>query len=178
MDGGNFDEYMPTSKPEKFHYLVEMLTFGVMVVLLILMIALIVLVVKYKKSEKFASKQQIVRELRQSNSLFGGEKMTIQQKRDEVLRGLQGQEHMSPDLIKRQLASRFEDMSPELIKRNLAGGIGTENFINDLPMLGGGKLTDGAVALRAADPIVSEPISPSQQQYMKENELLEVLLYK
>jgi hypothetical protein len=62
--------------------------------------------------------------------------------------------------------------------RQLAGGLGAENFVSDLPMLGGGRLTDGAIAMRAADPIMSEPPSPSERQYMKENELLEHLLYK
>lgn len=62
--------------------------------------------------------------------------------------------------------------------RQLAGGLSAENFVSDLPMLGGGRLTDGAIAMRAADPIMSEPPSPSERQYMKENELLEHLLYK
>jgi hypothetical protein len=61
--------------------------------------------------------------------------------------------------------------------RDLVGGLSREKF-SGLPMLGGGKLTDGATALRAADPVSSEPVGPSERQYMKENELLEHLLYE
>jgi hypothetical protein len=154
-----------------------------------------------KVAERFSEKSRIAAALRKagSSTFFGTESLTTEQERQNVLRGLQGKERMSPELIKRDLASNFERMSPELIKRNLAtnfehmtqeekvkrglagglsGGSSSEGFINHMPMLGGGRLTDGAVALRAADPIVSEPPSPSERQYMKENELLEHLLNK
>lgn len=46
----------------------------------------------------------------------------------------------------------------------------------ELPMLGGADLTKTAKALRIADPRESDPISESERQYRKENELLEYLL--
>jgi hypothetical protein len=199
MEGGlDTKDFLPENKVERIHYLIVLLTFGMVIVLLILTI---VLLSSRKVAERFSEKSRIAAALRKagSSTFFGTESLTTEQERQNVLRGLQGKERMSPELIKRDLASNFERMSPELIKRNLAtnfehmtqeekvkrglagglsGGSSSEGFINHMPMLGGGRLTDGAVALRAADPIVSEPPSPSERQYMKENELLEHLLNK
>jgi hypothetical protein len=215
MEGGlDTKDFLPENKVERIHYLIVLLTFGMVIVLLILTI---VLLSSRKVAERFSEKSRIAAALRKagSSTFFGTESLTTEQERQNVLRGLQGKERMSPELIKRNLATNFERMSPELIKRDLAsnfermspelikrnlatnfehmtqeekvkrglagglsGGSSSEGFINHMPMLGGGRLTDGAVALRAADPIVSEPPSPSERQYMKENELLEHLLNK
>lgn len=200
MDGGGIKDLLPPSETgDRIHYIVQFLTFGMVVILMILVIALLAGRKSNKGTmERYSNRQKIANALRRSGSgtVFGTEGMTMAQQRKNVVAGLQQQERlnasMDPNLIKRSLASGFEHMSQEQqVRAALMGGLsgsslslgagtsaGTENFINHMPMLGGSKLTDGAVALRAADPIASEPLGPSQQQYMKENELLEHLLYK
>lgn len=56
------------------------------------------------------------------------ERMTVEERREQVLRGLQGAEH-------------FDNPNRVLLK--------------DLPMLGGADLTLAAMAMRAADPLES-----------------------
>lgn len=193
MDGGGKISNLWSgngTKKDTVHYLIQFATFALVAVLVILVIALFSHVSKHGNPvtamvERLNNKNRISKALRRAGSgtMFGTEGLTAAQQRRDVIRGLQAQEHMNSVQLKRQLSSSFEHMTEEQkIRSGLKGGLsgmsGQERFINHMPMLGGAKLTDGAVAMRAADPIASQPLSPSQQQYMKENELLEHLLYK
>jgi hypothetical protein len=212
----------PGERGHKAHYLLQLLIFGIIVVLLILMFSLMKACVK-TPAERLSDRQKrlvhglqgwegltarqqhIVGNLR---SGVGQEDLTARQQHivGNLRRGV-GQEDLTArqqhivgnlrrgvgqeDLTARQqhIVGNLrhgvgqEDLTArqQHIVGNLRHGVGQEGFINQLPMLGGGRLTDGAVALRAADPMSSDlsgPPSPSQKQYMKENELLEHLLYK
>lgn len=185
MYGSGFSDYVDGKK----HGYVQLLVLAIVIVSLILLISLMIMV--GKKVERFTAKKRMIQALQRSASTtpFNTEveRMSIEQSdRARIVNSLQGRlgsEHLT-SVQKNALLARLqgktgaEAMSPQkadLIAR-LQGR--SESFINHMPMLGGGALTPGAIALRAADPIASEPISPSQKQYMKENELLEHLLYK
>jgi len=197
MDGGlGLKDLLPEEKHDKIHYIIQFLTFGMVIILVILMIALFASRGSGRAiAERYSNKKNVANALRRAGSgtVFGTEGLTTAQQRKNIVAGLQqermnGNANMNANMIKRKLASGFEHMTQEeRIRAGLMGGLsgsalgsgsGQEKFINHMPMLGGAKLTNGAVALRAADPIASEPLSPSQHQYMKENELLEHLLYK
>jgi len=90
--------------------------------------------------------------------------MTDDERKAQVMRGLQGMEHMTDDERKAQVMRGLQGM--EHFKNP------NRVLHNDLPMLGGADMTLAAMAMRAADPIES----PTVEQFKKENELLAYLL--